>query len=111
MPNTIRIHRVRNGIEHPAGRRAGRDPARDVLPRLAGIAHSSGQTGRSRDPVMNESFTIRSPFWRDAKTSTRDARATQMKMLRLAAESPSSPRRVFDRTGVSGWQSALPREL
>ena len=35
---------------------------------------------------MNESFTIRSPFWRDAKTNTRDARATRTKMFRLAAE-------------------------
>src|SRR6266567_2239110 len=30
---------VRDGIEHRAGRRARRDSARDVLPRLAGIAH------------------------------------------------------------------------
>src|SRR6266403_4041744 len=44
---------VRDGIEHRAGRRARRDPRRDVLPRLAGIAHSSGQTCRSRDSRLH----------------------------------------------------------
>jgi len=38
---------VRDVIEHRAGRRARRDSGRDVLPRLAGITDSSGQTGRS----------------------------------------------------------------
>src|SRR5205807_3241333 len=40
---------VRDGIEHRAGRRARRDSRRDVLPRLAGITHSSGQARRSRN--------------------------------------------------------------
>jgi hypothetical protein len=38
---------VRDGIEYRAGRRARRHPGGDVLPRLAGITHSSGQTCRS----------------------------------------------------------------
>ena len=47
---------VRDGIEHRAGRRARCHSGRGVLSRLAGIAHSSGQTGRSGNSVMNESL-------------------------------------------------------
>ena len=37
---------VRDRTEHRAGGRARRDSRRDVLPRLAGIAHSPRETGR-----------------------------------------------------------------
>ena len=64
---------VRDRIEHRAGRRARRDPARGVLPRLAGIAHSSGETRRGRDSRLRGTRDQRSEI-RDQGSEIRDQR-------------------------------------
>src|SRR5205807_10646095 len=81
---------LRNRVEHRSGRDSASDPARGLLPRLAGIAGPVGETRRGGDPRLTPAAAA-SAHRRPLVPVPNDAGSLDAVSLPTSATPPSAP--------------------